>query len=236
MLSWEGITPSAVLHDVLPATLLMFWVIFVVYFVSRWVYGLAVNKGYPPSSATYFGRKTIHILAAGVVAALIPFTFKEPVIPLVMAILLSVAVYVPHRTGKLSTWFQDPNNAYEVDFTIMWGLVLFLTWFLDHSFLLGVVPVLFMAIGDGVTGIVRNLRYRTRVKAWEGSAAMLVTSVLLGMLLGWAGIIAAVISTFAERQKYIDDNIAVPIAALSVLVVAWIAIPTATRDLWYMLC
>ncbi len=232
MLSWEGITPSAMLHDLLPAVVLMLWVVFVVYFVSRWVYGFAVRKGYPPLSATYFGRKTIHILAAGLVAAIIPFTFKEPLIPLIMALLLSVAVYLPHRTGKLSTWFQDPNNFYEVDFTIMWGLVLFLTWFLDHSFLLGVVPVLFMAIGDGVTGIVRNLRYRKRVKAWEGSAAMLVISVPLGMLLGWAGVVAAVLSTFAERQKYVDDNIAVPIVALSVLVIAWVAAPAITKSLW----
>ncbi|HEV51367.1 MAG TPA: dolichol kinase [Thermoprotei archaeon] len=236
MFSWEGITPSAMLHDVLPATVLMFWVIFVVYFVSKWVYDLAVKKGYPPMSATYFGRKTIHILAAGIVAALIPFTFKEPVIPLVMALLLTVAVYVPHKTGKLFTWFQDPGNTYEVHFTLMWGLVIFLTWFLDRSFLLGVIPVLFMAVGDGVTEIVRNLRYRERAKAWEGSAAMLLTSAPLGMFLGWAGVLAAILSTLAERQKHLDDNIAVPVVALSVLVMAHMLAPAILRSLWLILC
>jgi len=33
------------------------------------------------------------------------------------------------------------------------------TWCIDRTFLLGVIPVLFMAYGDGITGIIRNLKY-----------------------------------------------------------------------------
>ncbi len=223
---------SQVLTDLPSAIIMTLWVIFVVYFTSKWVYNISISHGYPPNSAAYFGRKVIHLLAGGVVAIFLPFLFHEPVLPLTMAILLSLMLYLPHRSGKLMYWFQDPNNEYEVHFTIMWGLLAFFTWFIDSTFWLAVIPILFMAWGDGVTGIVRNFIYKKRVKGWEGSVAMLIVSVPIGMRFGWAGIIAAVLATIAEKQGYIDDNIAVPIVAIAVLLIAYFFAPSLTISLW----
>jgi dolichol kinase len=149
-----------------------------------------------------------------------------------MATILSIGVYLPHRTGKLMYWFQDPDNMYEVDFTIMWGVIVFMTWFIDSSFWLGVVPLLIMAWGDGITGIVRNFKYGRRVKGWEGSVAMLILSVLIGLKLGIAGVIAAILATFVERYEKIDDNITVPLVSLLVLVVAYYFMPSLLIGLW----
>ncbi|MGC9208991.1 MAG: dolichol kinase [Nitrososphaeria archaeon] len=227
-----GITASELVHDLPWSIVLLLWVVFVVMYVARWFYGLAIRKGYPERSATYFGRKVIHILAGGLVAILLPFLFEEPILPLVMAAILTIAVYLPHRTGKLYYWFQDPTNMYEVHFTIAWGLLVFFLWFLDRRYWLAVVPVLFMAWGDGVTGIVRNFRYKQRVKAWEGSLAMLITCVPIGAIAGWGGIIAGILSTLAEKQKYIDDNIAVPLVAVIVLLIFRFTYPAFLQSLY----
>ncbi|MGC8661753.1 MAG: dolichol kinase [Nitrososphaeria archaeon] len=226
------VTAFQVITD-LPSTIIMIaWVIFVVYFAAKWVYKIAVSYGYSSQSGAYFGRKVIHLLAGGVVAILLPYLFHEPILPLIMAMLLSLFLYLPHRTGKLMYWFQDPNNEYEVHFTIMWGLAVFFLWFIDSTFWLAVIPILFMAWGDGVTGIVRNFKYKKRVKGWEGSVAMLIVSVPIGMRFGWAGILAAILATLAEKQKYIDDNITVPLVAIAVLLAAYFFAPNLTVNLW----
>lgn len=225
------VTAFQVITD-LPSTIIMIiWVIFVVYFAAKWVYKIAISYGYSSQSGAYFGRKVIHLLAGGVVAILLPYLFHEPILPLIMAILLSLFLYLPHRTGKLMYWFQDPNNEYEVHFTIMWGLVVFFLWFIDNTFWLAVIPILFMAWGDGVTGIVRNFKYKKRVKGWEGSVAMLVVCVPIGMRFGWAGILAAILATLAEKQRYIDDNITVPLIAIAVLLTAYFLAPNLTTSL-----
>jgi dolichol kinase len=226
------ISANDVIFDLPMTIVLLLWVIFVVYYIARWTYNYAVSHGRSPHSATYFGRKVIHFLAGGLVAFLLPFFFKEPILPLVMATILSIGVYLPHRTGKLMYWFQDPDNMYEVDFTIMWGVIVFVTWFIDSSFWLGVVPLLIMAWGDGITGIVRNFKYGRRVKGWEGSVAMLILSVLIGLKLGIAGVIAAILATFVERYEKIDDNITVPLVSLLVLVIAYYFMPSLLIGLW----
>ncbi len=223
---------NLIIVDLPWAVVMIIWVIFVVYFAAKWAYNIAISHGFSQASGTYFGRKVVHLLAGGIVAILLPYLFHEPILPLVMAALLSLFVYLPHRTGKLMYWFQDPNNEYEVHFTIMWGLLAFFTWFIDSTFWLAVIPILFMAWGDGVTGIVRNFIYKKRVKGWQGSVAMLIVSIPIGMRFGWAGIIAAVLATLAEKQGYIDDNIAVPVVAIAVLLIAYFFAPNLTANLW----
>ena len=99
----------------------------------------------------------------------------------------------------------------------MWGLVILAGWFIDRTFWLGVIPALFMSFGDGVTGIVRNLKYKKRTKAWEGSLAMLIVCVLIGLKMGWPGIIAAFAATIFERFEFIDDNISIPLVSFWIL-------------------
>jgi len=187
--------------------------------VSRWIYNFAVKKGYPPDSATYFGRKAIHILASGVASILIPILYKEPIIPFLSAIVLAIYTYLPHKKNKLNQWYQARNNTKEVNFSIMWGISILVGWYFDKTFWLGVIPVLFMSFGDGITGIIRNIIYKKRTKAWEGSFGMLFACVLIGSRMGIAGIVAAIFATIVEKSDRIDDNISVPIVSLITLII-----------------
>ena len=211
------IATADIYHDLVITVPLFIWVIFVVKYFSRRVYDLAVKNGYPPESATYFGRKAIHIFASGLIALSLPFLFKEPFLPFLSALILALYTYLPHRKKQLYQWFQAKDNIREVNFCLMWGLVILIGWFFDKTFWLGVIPALFMSFGDGVTGIVRNLKYKKRTKAWEGSLAMLIVCVLIGLKMGWPGIIAAISATIFERFEFIDDNISVPLISFLVL-------------------
>jgi dolichol kinase len=61
---------------------------------------------------------------------------------------------------------------------------------------------------------------------------MLILSVLIGLKLGIAGVIAAILATFVERYEKIDDNITVPLVSLLVLVVAYYFMPSLLIGLW----
>ncbi len=216
------ITMADIYHDLIITVPFFLWVLFVVKYFSRWIYDLAVKKGYPQDSATYFGRKAIHIFASGSIALSLPFLFKEPFLPFLSALILAVYTYFPHRKGQLYQWFQIKDNFKEVNFCLMWGLVILFGWFFDRTFWLGVIPALFLSFGDGVTGIVRNIKYKKRTKAWEGSLAMLICCSLIGIKMGFAGILAAVFATIVERvvpidSNIIDDNILIPLVSFLVL-------------------
>ncbi|HYB45058.1 MAG TPA: hypothetical protein VEC92_00915, partial [Nitrososphaerales archaeon] len=154
-----------ILADVPITAVLLIWMGFVLFFGSRWLYNLVLKKGWDQKRGTYLGRKFVHIFGAGLVAAVLPFEFHEPYFPLLFAMLLAVLTYTLHKTNHILYWFQDPANYSETYFAIMFGTVVFVTWFIDKTFLLAVVPTLFMAWGDGVTGVVRNLKYKKRTKA-----------------------------------------------------------------------
>ena len=58
---------------------------------------------------------------------LLPFVAHEPILPAAMAFGLALATYVPHKLNRRIYWFQDPENIYDVDFTLSWGLIVFFT-------------------------------------------------------------------------------------------------------------
>ena len=207
------------------ATMLLFvWVIFVAEVLTRKFYVWMVKRDLQGNVAVYYNRKVIHILTGGLVASIVPFVFKTPFFPLTMACLLAVFLYIPHRKGKLMYWFQVEENAYEVSFCIMWGIVIALGWLISGgNFWLGVLPVLFMSVGDAITGIVRNIIYKRRTKSWWGNLAMATFSIPLGAaFLGLAGAIAGAIASFIEHfeSNPIDDNITVPLSAFLILILA----------------
>ena len=91
--------------------------------------------------------------------------------------------------------------------------MLFLTfWYVDKW--IAITAALFMAVGDGVTGIVRNRIYKRHVKGFWGSVAMLIVSVIIGVIYkGVLGVLTAVVATIVERIPLIDDNITVPLVS-----------------------
>ncbi len=212
--------------EVLCTLALFAWVIVVVHPISLSLYNAMVKRGVKREKAVYYIRKVIHIAAGGFVALLVPFLYNTPLLPSTLAIVLAILTYIPHRRGKLMYWFQVEDNIYEVHFCIMWGIVIALAWLLfgmnRDAYWYGVIPVAFMAFGDGVTGLVRNKLYGHRTKSWKGNIAMLLVTIPIGALIGLAGIIAAFVASIIEHFEIpgiIDDNITVPLASFIVIIV-----------------
>ena len=208
---------SNIAMETLYASILFIWVVIVVNIISKKSYEWIKRKR-GEKSAVYFARKVIHFLAGGLVAVLVPYLFKSPVIPFTLATILTIIVYIPHRTGKLMYWFQVEDNIAEVYFTIMWGVLVIVGWIFDAW--LGIIPILFMAWGDGITGIVRNIKYSHRTKAWEGNIAMLILCIPIGYIVyQWFGVLAAIVSSIVEHYEFIDDNISVPLVSFIILLI-----------------
>ena len=208
----------------LAATVLLFsWVIFVATILTKSLYERMKNRGLKHNVAVYYNRKVIHILTGGFVATIVPFVFRTSFFPFVMAMLLSVFTYMPHKIGKLMYWFQTDDNMYEVSFSIMWGTMITLGWITSGgNFWFGVLPVLFMSVGDAITGIVRNTLYKKRTKSWWGNIAMASFSMFVGAVLGGAGILAGAMASLVEHFEFspIDDNITVPSVSFLILLLA----------------
>lgn len=197
--------------------ILLIWVIIVVHPITKILYNHMRRKGLSHIKAVYYNRKIIHILAGGLVAVLVPYLYSTPLLPGILAGILALATYLPHRKNNLMYWFQTEDNMYEVHFCIMWGIVISLGWLIFKNWWYGVIPVAFMAFGDGVTGIVRNILYNKRTKAWIGNIAMATVTIPLGYIaLGNIGAIAGLLASIVEHfevANIIDDNIIVPLTS-----------------------
>lgn len=226
------------IEEILITALLFVWVIFVVTILTRYLYNyMTKKKNCEHNVAVYYNRKIIHILVGGVVAALVPFLFRTPILPLIMSMFLGILTYAPHRTGKLMYWFQTEDNAYEVTFCVMWGVIITLGWVVSGGdFWFGVLPVLFMAVGDAFTGLVRNTLYRKRTKSWWGNLAMAAFSIPVGSVLGIAGILAGAVVSIIEHYEFgpIDDNITVPSVSFLILVLAMLFSPILLTPPWLL--
>ncbi len=209
-------------EEALAASLLFLWVLFISHVLTRWTYNKMVSRDTPHHVAVYYNRKIIHILAGGVVAVLVPFIFKTFTPILALVGVLAVGNYLPHRLKKLNYWYQVEENTYEVHFVVMWGLVMGLGFLLGNV-MMAVLPVLFMSVGDGVTGIVRNALFRKRTKSWWGNLAMALFCIPAGfMLQGVSGALAGALASAVEKFEFgrIDDNITVPLSGFLVLLTA----------------
>jgi dolichol kinase len=210
-------------QELIVTFLLFGWVIFVATVLTRSLYKWMKMRGVEHYVAVYYNRKIIHMLAGGFCAFVVPFVFKTSLLPFIMAMILAVFLYVPHKMGNIMHWFQTDDNIYEVSFCIMWGTVITLGWLLSGgNFWIGIMPVVFMSIGDAVTGIVRNLLYKKRTKSWWGNLAMAFFSILAGTALGLAGVLAGAAASFVEHFEFnpIDDNITVPLVSFVILILA----------------
>lgn len=217
------------MFEIVVTMILFVWVVFLVTFLTKKTYEYMRRRGLPENVAVYYNRKIIHILAGGLVAIVIPYVFTTPLLPLVMALLLGVFIYIPHKTGKLLYWFQVEKNMYEVSFCIMWGVIIAIGWIVSNgNYWFGILPVLFMSVGDAVTGLVRNTLFKKRTKSWWGNLAMAMVSMPMGAVLGLAGITAGAIASFIEHFEYhpIDDNITVPLASFTILILAMLYAPS----------
>jgi dolichol kinase len=185
------------LYDWLYAVILFIFIITIIYLVKRfenvWVNRKIVHLSSVPAVIFYmYFFKTLH-----------PFLF--------FSILFTILLTLKHARGDLSRWFQVDGNYGEIFFTFSYTLISLLFWGINR--VLGGLIMLFLAIGDSITGIVRSRFVTKWQKHWTGSIAMLIACVALGYLLyGFPGIILGVIATVAECQPYLDDNLSIPLS------------------------
>jgi dolichol kinase len=208
------------INELVASVLLFVWVMLVATILTRKLYFWMKSRGFEHNVAVYYNRKVIHMFAGGVCAIAVPFVFSTAFFPLVMAAFLAIFTYIPHKTGKLMYWFQTEDNMYEVTFAIMWGIIITLGWLVSGDWFIGVLPVLFMSVGDALTGMVRNYLYGKRTKSWWGNLAMAIFAIVVGTSLGIAGVIAGIVASVVEHFEFypIDDNITVPVVSFGILV------------------
>jgi len=120
-----------------------------------------------------------------------------------------------------------PHAFAELTYPIAATASLAIGWGLMGDRWLALVPILFMAWGDAITGCVRTLVYKREVKGIWGSMAMAI--VCLGVAAWyqpyWVGAAGAVTATVAEKlspiaRGWLDDNwviIATSLASMGVM-------------------
>ncbi len=164
-------------------------------------------------STPWVNRKLIHLSASPAALSYI-YLFKEPYVFSAFSVLLAILLLTCHLRRRESSWFQLRGNYGEVYFCLVYAVLSVSMWNLNRV-LAGVV-MLFMAVGDAVTGLVRARFIRKRGKHWTGSLAMFaVCSALSYVFFGWKGLILSLVATLAELQPLLDDNIAIPLATVT---------------------
>ena len=159
----------------------------------------------------WFNRKIIHLSSVPAVFMYL-YVFKEPYAFFTYGTLITVLLVLHHLRKNEMSWFQIRGNLGEVYFTVSYSVMALTMWYMRE---LAVTVMLFMAVGDAVTGLVRIRVCRERCKHWIGSLAMLITTSIIGyVFLGSLGLLMAIIATIAERQEFIDDNLGIPLASI----------------------
>ena len=201
--------------------------VMIVLFSTKVPYDMMVARGMKEIRAVYYNRKIVHMMAGGVGSFCVPLLFNDYWYPMICGIILTAFTFAAHISGTRMFWFQTSQNQNDVKFTLMWWTSITLIWYIVDDPWLAIIPSLFMAFGDGVTGIVRNAVIRKRSKSPIGNVFMFIVSAPLGWIVAgmgdpaipvW-GLIAAVVATFVERYEFgpIDDNILITIFATAVL-------------------
>jgi len=208
---------------------------FAVIFSTKKVYNYMLKKRLNEKVAIYYNRKIIHIFAGGVVVLLVPFLFSNPWLPLLSGVLMGIITYIAHRRGNSFYWFQTGNDFNDVSFCFMWGIAIFILWQIYGDPWIAIIPPAFIAFGDGITGIVRNVAFKERRKHPIGNIYMMGVCIPIGYYFAnsgnpsiplW-GIIAAIFASFFERYEFgpIDDNILVAGIATAILYIGGILGP-----------
>uniref|UniRef100_A0A832EWS1 Dolichol kinase n=1 Tax=Ignisphaera aggregans TaxID=334771 RepID=A0A832EWS1_9CREN len=225
MLVLPTVTAEELIYDILKAIPLFIYIVFLVRFVTKHLYNFMISKGLKHNVAVYFNRKIIHMMSGGIVALLVPLLFIEPFVPMFFAYLLAIAIYLPHRSRRITSWFQTEDNIYEVNFCVAWGTSIFVLWILTGDPWIAILPALAISFGDAVTGLVRNIVFGYRTKHWVGNIAMAIVMMPIGYVFsGLIGSLAMGIASIVERIEInpVDDNIFITLAVTAIIAIIYL--------------
>jgi len=212
-----------------------------------WLSNILYDRGYP----FVISRKVAHAFG-GLAYFLAPFLFASALIPILLSLGFTLLLSLSHFT-KPEVWrgFVRPERWAEIAFPLSGTICLIVGWGILGNPWLGVVPILFMAWGDMVTGLVRYKFYSTQFeKGIFGSLAMFGVCALVALLFKpyLIALCGAVIGTIAERycgergvaiklseRKVrgmmlpkrvlpLDNNLTIPLSSLIVMGVLWLTL------------
>lgn len=196
--------------------------------VGLWLANYFYDAGVPQ----YISRKVGHGVG-GMGYLLSLFLFSSAWWPLVLSggfafLLVGARVVRPETfrgvggTGRL-------HALAEVWFPAAGTVALAIGWAWLNNPWLAVAPILFMAWGDMLTGLIRSQMYGREVKGNWGSVGMIVVCLLIAYSFEpyWIGAIGAVIATLTERftplsHGFIDDNWTIIACSLAVMAPFWV--------------
>lgn len=185
------------------------------------------NYFYDKGVEQYISRKVGHGIG-GLGFLLCGFLFSEAWWPIILAVgfvaLLGGARLVKPDAFRGVGGAGRQHAFAEVHFPAAGAISLGIGWGWLGNPWLGIVPCLFMALGDSVTGIVRSRLYGKEVKGNWGSAAMVFVCLVVAYFFKpyWIGATGAVVATLVERftplsHGWIDDNWTIVLASLAVM-------------------
>jgi phytol kinase len=218
----------AICKQILFSILLAVYAIIIV-FMTKATFAIMQKLEVEKTVAVQYNRKIVHVAAGGIGAILVPYFFDSWIYPLGIGLALTLFTSVLHATGKRMDFMQTKENWNDVKFTLMWGVSITVLWVILRDPFIAIIPSLFMAFGDAITGFVRNAVYRKRNKRSIGNVFMLIVCIPIGYYFAsiganpiplW-GILAAVAASFVERYEFgfIDDNILITVSAMLILIV-----------------
>ena len=170
----------------------------------------------------YVTRKVAHIGSA-IPIVLLPVAFFSIAYPLLLSGLF-VLVFASSHKYDLFPGFARKGRWSEIYFPLSVCVSIGLLW--NYNPWWAIVPPLWLALGDGVTGLVRMKVNKREVKGWYGSLACWIVCLLVGVLtLSWAGVLGASVATLFERFSGdaegaiipLDDNLTMPLSGTLVL-------------------
>lgn len=201
---------------------------FVILIAGAIVVGLYLaNYFYDRQVEQYISRKVGHGVG-GMGFLLSAFLFKEPWWPLILSlsfvILLGGARWLNPSAFRGVGGTGRQHALAEVFFPVAGTISVGVGWVWLGDRWLAVVPILFMAWGDMLTGLIRSRFYGREVKGNWGSVGMLGVSLLVAYLFTpyWIGAAGAVSATAIERFTPLsrgiwDDNWTIVLGSLMVM-------------------
>ena len=216
--------PEHPIQEFLWTVILSVYALLVVY-LTKYLYEFMVKRKIKEKDAIYYNRKLVHIFAGGVIALVVPILFTSPLFPLLCGLSITGFTFFSHKRGTMLYWFQMKDNLNDVSFCFMWGIAIFVLWLIMDNSWIAIIPPVFMAFGDGITGIVRNSLFKKRSKHPVGNLFMAAFCIPIGYTLGniggmaVGGATAGIVASIVERYEIgpIDDNILITLSSSIVL-------------------